>query len=613
MKQNRKWTRLTALALALTLFLTGCAASVDGGSAGNESQTTAPPQTTAPASTPSEEPSAAPSVTPEEERLLARTGLAEVEVIEISEEEGAQITRAAADMWRGYVAGPNGEDPLVESRDWSIYSSSFGQENLSKREAELFKRLDKMCLKYLSTSGLDGVKYSYDGGERVYYATDSVRYSDLGLSRDQAKNVYCWFRYNNPQYYFLAYACLSNNSSLFPCMFEIMSDGEDRAEITNELFDKLEGWIQDAENEASTTYQKELYVNNLLCVENEYERQYEKPPEGGQRYDQSLYSSVLLGKTVCAGYAMAFCAMMNAMDVDATAGVSLGHAWNVVRMEDGNCYAVDVCWNDTDSNPPYENDYLNVGDAASKANDDDEESHTYREDFAAWIPVISQENYEPTAADTQTGGGSSGTSNASPSLNAWVTEVGPTSIGFAWNEVEGDHVLYSVTYEVDGTRITGNPHELIYRADQLTPDTEYTFWISWKGLDGKGGVAHGGVSFSVKTLAAEAETVTLDPSSSRVPSAPAEVTMFATSTDEARTEWAPVPGATEYDIYMYEDSSYSQIDPEQVETWSADEGAYMDWSGAAQGETYYMGVRARTTVNGVGICSGWTNFSYTHE
>ena len=64
-------------------------------------------------------------------------------------------------------------------------------------------------------------------------------------------------------------------------MFEIMSDGEDRAEITNELFDKLEGWIQDAENEASTTYQKELYVNNLLCVENEYEWQYEKPPEGG--------------------------------------------------------------------------------------------------------------------------------------------------------------------------------------------------------------------------------------------------------------------------------------------------------------------------------------------
>ena len=101
MKQHHKRTRLTALALALTLFLTGCAASVDGGSAGNESQTTAPPQTTAPASTPSEEPSAAPSVTPEEERLLARTGLAEDEVIEISEEEGAQITRAAADMWRG--------------------------------------------------------------------------------------------------------------------------------------------------------------------------------------------------------------------------------------------------------------------------------------------------------------------------------------------------------------------------------------------------------------------------------------------------------------------------------------------------------------------------------
>ena len=70
MKQNRKWTRLTALALALTLFLTGCAGSVDGGSAGNKSLASAPPQTTAPASTPSEEPSAAPTIDPEEEEQL---------------------------------------------------------------------------------------------------------------------------------------------------------------------------------------------------------------------------------------------------------------------------------------------------------------------------------------------------------------------------------------------------------------------------------------------------------------------------------------------------------------------------------------------------------------
>lgn len=56
--------------------------------------------------------------------------------------------------------------------------------------------------------------------------------------------------------------------------------------------------------------------------------------------------------SIYSGYAMAFCAMMNALDVDVTAAFSLGHAWNVVRMEDGNCYTVDVCWNDTDVTPP---------------------------------------------------------------------------------------------------------------------------------------------------------------------------------------------------------------------------------------------------------------------
>ncbi len=69
----------------------------------------------------------------------------------------------------------------------------------------------------------------------------------------------------------------------------------------------------------------------------------------------------MMGSTVCAGYAM-----MNAMDIDTTVGLSSNHAWNVVCLDDGNFYAVDVCWNDTDD-PAYKHDYMNIGEKIMQA------------------------------------------------------------------------------------------------------------------------------------------------------------------------------------------------------------------------------------------------------
>ena len=78
----------------------------------------------------------------------------------------------------------------------------------------------------------------------------------------------------------------------------------------------------------------------------------------GADYNQTAYSALVEGKTVCAGYARAFqylltragipCYYCTGTAVNTRGGenVTESHAWNIVVL-DGACYNVDPTWNDT--------------------------------------------------------------------------------------------------------------------------------------------------------------------------------------------------------------------------------------------------------------------------
>ena len=473
-------TRLAALLLALVMLLSGC-----GESTGESSANSPPPAESGTPSEISKEPGLSGSssesqdeLSAEEKRLIARMGLEEAETRELTGEHMNEIKESVASMRAAYVAGPGGKDPLVEERDWSVYTSGIGEENLSNQEAVLYRRLDKLCLSYLESSALSGVKCQFSNGN-VWDVTDTVSYGDLGLSSEQAKRVAYWFKWNHPQYYFIGNgsATYSSNSEICLRMYHLMVNGEKRAKITNQLFDKLDGWIEDVNSRASTTYEKELLANKLLCEQNIYERQYENPPDGGLPYDQSLYSVVLLGKTVCAGYALGFCAMMNAMNIETTVALSITHAWNVVRFDDGNHYAVDVCWNDTDSTPAYVNKYLNIGERIMSETNSRRESHTYEKPYDAWIPAIAKESYNPEEDDSQ---------QASDGLrNLRIQESSSTSVTLAWDEAAGSHMNHSHQFEAavftdtsrSKTLYVRKPSETFFTFEPLNPNTSYEFGI----------------------------------------------------------------------------------------------------------------------------------------
>ena len=82
--------------------------------------------------------------------------------------------------------------------------------------------------------------------------------------------------------------------------------------------------------------------------------------------DQVAYSALVNHETVCAGYSQAFTYMMHKMGIPCAVAVGYAgeaHAWCKVII-DGECYAMDVTWDDPVDNPPdkYYYDYFNVTD-----------------------------------------------------------------------------------------------------------------------------------------------------------------------------------------------------------------------------------------------------------
>lgn len=101
-------------------------------------------------------------------------------------------------------------------------------------------------------------------------------------------------------------------------------------------------------------YEKEKYVHDKLLAKVAYNK--------SAAMNQSAYSALVNGQTVCAGYARAYQYLMQQLGIPCyycTGYSGENHAWNIVKLH-GEYYNVDVTWDDT---TPHTYDYFNCSDA----------------------------------------------------------------------------------------------------------------------------------------------------------------------------------------------------------------------------------------------------------
>ena len=161
-------------------------------------------------------------------------------------------------------------------------------------------------------------------------------------------------------------------------------------------------------------YEREKYVHDALAAAVSYDLTADM--------NQSAYSALVNGKSVCAGYARAYQYLLQQLGIPCyyCAGYSGGdHAWNIVKLDDGY-YNVDVTWDDAST---LRYDYFNKTDA------DFATTHV-RQNLSVYLPACNGTAYrqEDTTGAADAGQASQGNA-ATPDPNSGTANPGDTVNG----------------------------------------------------------------------------------------------------------------------------------------------------------------------------------------
>lgn len=127
----------------------------------------------------------------------------------------------------------------------------------------------------------------------------------------------------------------------------------------------------------SGNYEKERFVHDALLDKISYDL--------GAEMNQSAYSALVNGQTVCAGYARAFQYILQQLGISCyycTGYAGESHAWNIVALDDGY-YNVDTTWDDTGSGTY---DYFNK-------TDEDYAGNHIRQELSVYLPPCNGQTY----------------------------------------------------------------------------------------------------------------------------------------------------------------------------------------------------------------------------
>ena len=145
-------------------------------------------------------------------------------------------------------------------------------------------------------------------------------------------------------------------------------------------------------------YEKVKAIHDWICKHMDYADQNGEKFLNGWRGYQTVYSGMVLGETVCAGYAKSMKLLCDAYGIPCVmvAGDAGGpHAWDYVQVE-GGWYGVDCTWDDLlmQATGTLQYDYFLKGELGFS----DHVEGAWNDELLFSYPQLSSNDYEPAAA-----------------------------------------------------------------------------------------------------------------------------------------------------------------------------------------------------------------------
>ena len=322
-----------------------------------------------------------------------------------------------------------------------------------------------------------------------------------------------------------------------------------------------------------TTYQKVQAIYNWITKNVRYD--YAHLNDSTYKLQYTAYAAAINKTAVCQGYANLFYRLANDAGIDCriitgTAdggnGVWGPHAWNIVKMDDGNYYCLDATWDEGRSSYSY---FLKGTAAFNKDHlVDTGEKATYfwsqypvsNTDFAPDAPAI------PAAPRVTIG-------NSSDSGKPQLT----------WAAVDGaaKYEIYRSTQQSTGYSLLGTTTSTSYVNTGAAAGKTYYYKVC--------AVNSAGTSAYSNIVSGRAKAA--------IPAAPRVTIGNSSASGKPQLTWAAVDGAAKYEIYR---STQQSTGFTLLGTTTST--SYVN-TGAAVGKTYYYKVRALNVDGAAGAYS----------
>ena len=181
------------------------------------------------------------------------------------------------------------------------------------------------------------------------YILADIDIGTLGLSTDQALSVWKTYKDDNPLYYWLSNTVTYSGESITLLIEEDYANGKVRSYYNQLIEDQVDAYSSML-YEGANEYDIALAYHDAILTAVDYSYDESNQPE------DSAWAHNIIGVfngqgAVCEGYARTYQLLLNYSGIEnifvTGDGSGEEHAWNLVKMDDGNWYWCDLTWDDT--------------------------------------------------------------------------------------------------------------------------------------------------------------------------------------------------------------------------------------------------------------------------